>query len=252
MSRTPPSRTARVVSAAPRLAAKAQAQRRDRRSGMLRRTVWSLALVAPLLGLGWVVLGSSLLAVQHVLVSGEGRLTQAQVVAAAGVSDGTPLARVDTAAVARRIRALGPVASVTVSRGWPHALRISVVERQPVVAVPQGSRVLLLDRDGVSVGTAATAPKGVLRLDVSDPSHGNRTTAAALTVLRGLPRSLAAQLAALRAGSPEQVTLLLRGGRTVLWGGDRDGAAKAAAVLALLRMPGTVFDVSAPGVATRR
>jgi cell division protein FtsQ len=219
---------------------------------MLRRTAWSLAVVLPVLALGWVVFGSSLLAVQHVLVRGEGRLTEAQVVAAAGVADGTPLARVDTAAVARRVRALGAVASVTVSRGWPHALRITVVERQPVVAVPQGARVLLLDRDGVAVGTAPTAPKGVLRLDVSDPSRDDPTTAAALTVLRGLPRGLAAQLAALKAGSPEQVTLLLRGGRTVLWGGDRDGAAKAAAVLALLKMPGTVFDVSAPGVATRR
>jgi cell division protein FtsQ len=55
-----------------------------------------------------------------------------------------------------------------------------------------------------------------------------------------------------RAPSPEQVTLVLRDGRQVLWGGPVDGATKASAVLALIGMPGHVYDVSAPGVVTTR
>jgi cell division protein FtsQ len=98
----------------------------------------------------------------------------------------------------------------------------------------------------------ATIPRGVFRLDVKDPGRSDPTTVAALSVLRSLPKGLLSALGSVRAASPEQVTLLMRGGRTVLWGGAADGPAKGAAALALLRLPGTVFDVSAPGVVTRR
>lgn len=246
------SRPPRVVSAGPRLAAKAKARRRDRRAVLLRRAGWGLGAVLPLLLLGWVVLASSLLAVQKVVVTGETRLTAAQVVQAAQVADGTPLAKVDTGAVARRIRALGPVAEVSVTRGWPHSLRVKVVERVPVVAVPVGGSVRLVDDDAVAIGTVARIPKGVFRLDLAGATDEMATTRAALGVLRTLPKGLRAQVFSVRASSPEQVSLLMRGGRQVLWGGDEDGPAKAAAVIALLKLPGTVFDVSAPGVVTRR
>lgn len=247
MSRTPP-----VVSAGPRLAAKQRAQRRDRRHVLVRRSMLFVGVAAPLVLIGWIVLASSLLAVTQLSISGEDRLTAAQIRAAAHVTSGTPLARVDTKAIARRIRALGPVAEVTVARAWPHTLKVSIVERQPVVAVPRGASVLLLDADGISIGTVAKIPEGVFRLEVSSPSSSDDATRAALAVLRGLPKPLVAQLYSMKAASPEQVTLLLRGGRTVLWGGEQSGAEKASALVALLRMPGTVFDVSAPGVVTRR
>ncbi|MCW2598377.1 MAG: peptidase [Frankiales bacterium] len=201
---------------------------------------------------GWVLLGSSLLAVQKIVVTGEKRLTAAQVENAVGVASGTPLARVDTAAAAGRVRRLGPIADVTVSRRWPHTLQVKVVERVPAVAVPRGKGLLLLDNQGVPLATVASIPRGVYRLEVRDPSRDDPSTKAALSVLRGLPKGLLAQLERLKATSPEQVTLLLKGGRQVLWGGANNGAVKASTALALLKMPGTVFDVSAPGVATRR
>ena len=242
----------RVLPAGPRLAAKLAAERLERRQVVLRRAAWTAAVLLPVLLLGWIVLGSSLLAVRQVTVSGQSRLTQVQVLRAAAVADGTPLAQLDTAAVARRVRRLPQVAQVTVSRTWPHGLRVAVVERRPVVAVPQGRRVLLLDGQGVALGHAPRLPAGVLRLDVPDAAGSGPATTAALHVLDGLPAGLASRLHALRASSAEQVTLVLRGGREVLWGGAEEGAAKAAAVTALLAMPGTVFDVSAPGVVTRR
>jgi cell division protein FtsQ len=48
------------------------------------------------------------------------------------------------------------------------------------------------------------------------------------------------------------VTLVLRDGRRVLWGGVDDTALKSAAAEALLKMPGSFYDVSRPGVVTRR
>jgi cell division protein FtsQ len=246
------SRPPGVVSAAPRLAAKAQAQRRDRRKARLRRATWVSAAALPLLLVGWVLLFSSLLSVHRVTVAGESRLTAAQVEAAAAVAPGTPLARVDTAAVARRVEALQPVARVTVTRRWPSTLVITLVERVPVVAVPRTGSYLLLDLKGVAVATARAVPRGAYRLEVADPGKGDPATRAALVVLRGLPRTLLLQLGALRAPSPEEVTLVLRDGRQVLWGGSDNTQGKVAAVLALIRMPGHVYDVSAPGVVTRR
>jgi cell division protein FtsQ len=48
------------------------------------------------------------------------------------------------------------------------------------------------------------------------------------------------------------VTLTLRDGRTVLWGGADESAAKARVLTALLGRSGTVYDVSTPSVVTVR
>lgn len=242
------SKLPRVVSAAPRIKARERARRRDRTTSLVRRGSWTLALLAPLVLLGWVVVASPLLAVQKVVVVGERRLSVAAITAVAGVPSGTPLARVDTGAVAARIRALAPVASVTVSRGWPHELRVKIVERVPVVAVTRGSSVVLLDYSAAEVATVPVAPHGVFPLSAGSDA----ATRAALSVLHELPRGIAGRLRSLAAPSPEQVTLILRDGRQILWGGPVDSGSKAAAVLALMRMPGRVFDVSSPGVVTRR
>ena len=242
MSRTP------LLQAGPRLAARAEAERSTSRRRRWRRVGLALALALPLALMGWLVLVSPVLGVSTVTVTGQARLSAPEVVTAAALADGTPLARVDTLAVARRLERLSPVASATVTRSWPHTVRIHVVERVPVVAVSRAGGVALLDPAGVQVAVARVAPRGVLPLQ----SATDASTSAALRVLSGLPRPLRNRVAALRASSPEQVTLVLRDGRTVLWGGPVDGQTKASAVLALLRLPGSVYDVSAPGVASRR
>lgn len=242
------SRPDRVLEVSPRLAQRAAVERRARRARLLRRTASGVGIGLPVVGVGWLLLGSSVLGVQSVAVSGERRLSDATVVAAARVSKGTPLARLDTAGVRQRIAALPAVESVTVSRSWPHTLRITVVERRPVVALVRGTTYQLVDRSGVVLADVNAVPRGVLRLE----SGSAQATRAAIAVLGQLPQGVLGRVGRLQAPTPEQVTLVLKDGRTVLWGGPADSTTKAAAVLALLRMPGTVFDVSAPGVATRR
>ena len=257
-ARVPPGRqpstraaTARpVVAAAPRLAARRATERRRRRRVLLRRTAWVVAGSAPLVVLGWLLLGSSLLAVRTVTVTGTHRLTPAQVRAAAAVPVGQALARLDVAAVTRRVRALDPVLRVSVTRDWPHGVRLTVVERVPVVAVARVGGVQLLDAGGHPV--ARSAASGLLRLQVAHPGADDAATRAALAVLQALPPTVRSQVVSLSAASPEQVVLGLRGGRRVVWGGATDSATKAAELGALLRLPGHVYDVSAPGVVTRR
>ena len=247
MSR-PATKPPRVVSAAPRLRAKAKQERWDRRVRVLRRTGWVVVGLAPFVVAAWVLLASGLLAVQKVTITGLGRLSAAQVERVIDVADGTPLAKVDTGAVAARVRALAPVADVTVSRRWPHELRVEITERVVVVAEQQGRAWVLKDKTGATVATSPTVPPGVYPL----VSKSTAATTAALGVLQTLPASLRTVLKAVQAPSAEQVTLQLRDGRQVLWGGDSDNGVKAAAVVALLKMPGTYFDVSAKGVVTRR
>lgn len=241
-----------VVSAQQRLREKAREEHRTRRRRQLRRTGWVLGAVAPFVLAGWLLLASPWFVVHKVVVRGESRLTLAQVLAAVDVRLGTPLARVDLAAVRARVRELGPVAEVRVSRGWPDTLQVSVVEREPVVAFRQGTGWALYDGGGVRLGSAATQPAGLVRLVVRSPGPQDASTQAALTVLRGLPAALRVQVRTVQALSPEQVTLVLADRRVVVWGGTADAKAKATALLALLAMPGHVYDVSSPTVVTRR
>lgn len=221
-------------------------------SSRLRRAT-ALVLAALVVGaLGWVVLSSSLLGVDDVRVRGTGRVTPAQVEQAADVALGTPLARVDVEAVRRRVLRLAPVASVTVARRWPGTLSLQVVERRPAVYVAEPGKVTLLDRTGVAFAVEPGRPDGVVRLQVAHPGPDDDTTRSALAVLDELPGDLRARVAILRAPSPTAVSLLLRDGRQVVWGGPGRAPDKAAAALALLRLPGTVYDVTSPDVVVRR
>jgi cell division protein FtsQ len=242
----------RVLAAGARLAAKAKAERSARRRRVGRRAGLALAVLGPLVLLGWVLFMSPLLAVRNVDVSGTTRLTPAQVRAAADVVHGTPLARVDVAAVVRRVAALRPVDDVTVSRRWPSTLRINVIERHPVVGVVGTRGVTLLDAAGVAFAPAPSLPPGVVRLQVSRPGPDDPATRSALQVLADLSPPMRGRVRIIRAASPASVTLVLADGRRVLWGGVGDTALKLQAAEALLKMPGSVYDVSRPQVVTRR
>ena len=67
----------------------------------------------------------------RVSVTGTGAVPRAEVLRAAGIKPGTPLARVDTAAVARRVERITQVLSAQVSRSWPDTVVITVRERTP-------------------------------------------------------------------------------------------------------------------------
>ena len=254
---TAPSRTSRprpfpVVPAGARLQERARAERSQRRRRVLRLLSRGLLLLVPLLAAAWVVLLSSWLALDRVEVAGTGRLEPGQVVRAAAVPTGTPLGRVDTAAVEERVAALAPVQDVTVRRDWPGTLTVTVTERTAAAAVREQAGVRLLDGTGVPFATESELPPGLVVLDVEDAGPGDPATRAALDVHAALPDALRRQVTQVQAPSAQAVTLQLADGRSVVWGGSSGSATKAAAVLALLGRPGTVFDVSGEGVVVVR
>lgn len=218
-----------------------------------RRLVVPLALVLLVVaGLGWLVLGSSLLAVDRVVVTGTSRVSEADVLAAAGVAPGTALARVDVAGVRHRVGALPPVERVSVDRSWPSTLRLRVVERTAVAGVATAGGVRLVDREGVPFATTAALPAGTVRLQVPSVGPRDPSTRASLAVLAELPAGLRGRLAIVRAATPTAVTLLLRDGRQVVWGAPGRARDKGVEAEALLRLPGDVYDVTSPDVLVRR
>ena len=48
----------------------------------------------------------------------------------------------------------------------------------------------------------------------------------------------------------DQISLALKGGRTVIWGSAADSATKAQVLKALLKQPAKTYDVSVPGQPT--
>lgn len=248
----PRRRPATVLPVVPRLVARAQAQRGARRRRNLRWLTGTAIALVPVAGLVWLLYGSTVFGVDRVQVTGAVRTTPAEVELAAGLSPDVPLARVDLADVEAAVSRLTPVAEVTARRSWPGTVQLAVRERAPVAAVPGPEGVLLVDGEGVVFAAAPEPPPGVVRLEVPAVGPHDPATRAALQVWRDLPSALRSRVQVVRAPTAVSVVLLLADGRQVVWGGPGDTASKAAATSALLALPGSVVDVSAPGVAVRR
>lgn len=232
-----------------RLAARGRMRRRTR----LAVSLTVLVVLALLAVAGWVLLGSGFLGVRTVQVGGIARLDPDQVRAAAGVADGTPLALVDTDAVASRVARLPAVAAVDVARDWPGTVVIQVRERTPAAARQIGPSYALIDRTGVAFATVARRPKDLPI--VTAPADASRPELrAALDVLDQLPAELRQKVRTVRAAGRDEVELRLTRHRTVVWGSAERSERKAAVLAVLLSHKSKVqtYDVSAPDAPTTR
>ncbi|REE99691.1 cell division protein FtsQ [Thermomonospora umbrina] len=220
-----------------------------------------LLVLAVLGAAGWVLLGSKLLVVRHVEVSGTRLVPRDRLVAEARIRLGLPMARLDTDAVRDRVRGVREVESAEVRRVWPGTVRIEVRERTPVVAVERSGRYFSLDRFGMTVVDSPERP-ALPVLSVGAPGPDDPATRAALGVIGELPDGLARRLTGVEATSPESVTLRLGGERsgdqplTVVWGAPGRAAEKGRLVDALRRTSAgrtaRMIDVSSPEVVTTR
>jgi cell division protein FtsQ len=187
-----------------------------------------------------------------VVITGTKLVPRSEVLAAAGVEPGTPLIEVNAGQVTSRIDAIRQVRSAQVTRSWPDRLVIVVQERTPAVAVTApGGGWDMVDADGVIVRWATSDPASLPVYTATVPVtslRGDPDLSAAAAVLAGLPARLRGSVKSVTAPSPDQVTLQLSGGITVVWGGADRTAAKAQELTALERTGSHYYDVSAAGV----
>ncbi len=219
------------------------------------RRLWGYAAVAVLVAaaLVWVVAFSPLLAVRTVEVVGVPASEVAPIRELAQVPAGTPLARVDTAAVADRVTQRATVADVSIERSWPGTLVIHASPRTPFLVVknPQG-QLQVVDETGVAYAVVRKAPKDVpVVTAASDAALSRDALRAAVSVVRVLPASMQDQVSAVTVSSANLVTLKVAK-TTVVWGGVDAPERKLEIVQALLPGKHKVIDVSAPATPVTR
>jgi cell division protein FtsQ len=215
----------------------------------LKLVVWTVVLVALFVGLGLLLYFTPIMAARNVVITGLGSVTQEEIIAAAAVKQGTPLLQVNTDDVAERVATIRRVASARVQREYPSTLRITVVERVPVVVKDYPDGPHLIDRDGVDFATGPPPPN-LPYLEVDNPGPSDPSTKAALEVMTALRPEVAGQVARVSAPSVAAVTLTLVDGREVVWGTTDRTEEKAQKLAALLTQPGHTYDVSSPDLPT--
>ena len=208
---------------------------------------WLAALLSLVAGGVWVVEFSPVLAARSVRVEGVPKAAVGDITRRADVVMGTPLARVDTAAVTRRVIASATLAEVTVSRSWPSTIVISASPRVPVLAVknPQG-QVQVVDSQGVAYATVRQSPKGVPLINTVEDPPSKDSLRAGIAVLQALSADQRTLVSNVTVSGANLVTLKLRT-VTVVWGGASEPELKVKVMTALLRLKDVrMIDVSAP------
>ncbi|MFD0362489.1 cell division protein FtsQ/DivIB [Nocardia sp. GCM10030253] len=216
-----------------------------------RIRLWGSLGVCLLVVLGALSWFTPVLSVRTVKIDGLVAVPEQQLREQLEIPSGRSMLRIDTTSVAGRAASIPKVHTVRVQRVFPSTVKVTVVERTPVLFFdsPQGAH--LMDAESVEFAIEP-APIDVPKLITGHPGGEDPVTRAAISVLAVLPPALSGQVGEVVARSISDISLNLRDGRTVLWGGTNDAQRKAAVVLPLLTRDGTVYDVSSPNLVTVR
>jgi cell division protein FtsQ len=194
----------------------------------------------------WWVLKSPLLSVSHIDVTGADRTPVLELLARAGVTPGVPLIDIDAGAAEAGIERSVWVIDATVSRDWPRGIAVTLTERSPLAWVRAGEKWHQVAKDGVSLGTRDSPPKGWPQIRVLGSETTSPVVIGALEFVAALPRDLRSGTRVIQeAGGLGAVVA----GYEVRLGTAEDGVAKAkalAAVLATNPVKGSTITVVAP------
>ncbi|QNA92916.1 FtsQ-type POTRA domain-containing protein [Microbacterium sp. Se63.02b] len=217
-----------------------------------RRIVWlgGIGAVVVLIGGSVAAAYSPLFAVQKITVVGAASLDPAAVEAALSDQLGTPLALVDTSEVKASLLAFPLIETYALEARPPHDLTVRIVERTPVGVIRSSAGYTLVDAAGVALSTTAEQPAGQPLIDI-DGGVDSKAFQSAGLVVRSLPDDIRATLSGVRATTPDDVTLTLSTGMTVVWGSAEESALKALTLsAAMVKNPDAAsIDVTSPDVA---
>jgi cell division protein FtsQ len=214
-----------------------------------RRVVALVLLIGLMVGAVWLVYFSDVLAVKDVEVEGTRTLGNEQVRDVAAVPSGLPLARVDLDAIRARVEALAVVRDADVTRAWPDRVVIDVEERVAVAVVEIGGQTRGMDAEGVVFRDYPKPPPGLPQVRTSTDTRSDALREAAL-VVEALPAEVSRRVDHVEVATIDQISLVLRDGKSVVWGSAEQSEAKAEVLAGLLQQPGRTYDVSVPGQPT--
>ncbi len=225
------------------LSARLDLRRRARRRSRWRRILIGVGVLVAVVAGAWLVGFSSVLETRDVSVQGNKLTTSEQVLDAAQVPLGTPLARVPGAAIRQRVLALPAIADVKLHRQWPNGLVIEVVERELVYQRMDAGSFQWVDAEGRVFRIVSERSPGIVAVT---SNNEQRMLADVATVVAALPPQVAEATERVEASTIDHIVVLLVDGRSIVWGNADNSAEKTAVLPALLAMSGTVLDVSVP------
>lgn len=184
-----------TVTVDPRIRARRIAVRRAQGRRRLRRLV-AVAALAVLAGGAWAAARSPILDVDEIEVTGATNTGIEPILTASGIVIGDQLMDVDVDDARRAITTLPWVKEASVRRDWTGAVRIAVVEREPVAAVPVAGGTVRMAADGTVVDRVSETVRGLVTVALPDGPLDAGTVredaAGALRVVTGLTPDLAA------------------------------------------------------------
>lgn len=233
--------------------AKALQSQRDAR----RRRKWvSIGVVAAaVVGLGVAVyfaFFSTVLAANNVAVEGTSLLSSDEVEVVAGVALGEPLITQDLSAVGQRVENLPAVAAVDVSRQFPDTVSIVVTERESAYLRERDGAYDWIDAEGVAFHRTSEPVQGQMLALVAEVEDQQRLLGDVAVVVANVPPEVRPEVVSIRAEATDRISLVLEGGRTIVWGSADDSPLKGEVAAALLTVEAKVYDVSAPGHPTTK
>jgi len=190
-------------------------------------TVVGLGLMG---GVAFAASYSPLFAAKSIAVEGAVHLSTSQVLAAAGVSNGTNVLHLDTEAVAAAIETDPWVADASIRTDPPSTIAITITERRPLALV--GPEHEAVAPDGVVL--PAARPGGLPEIQSLAGPLSSRGRRSALEVLALMPRGLWRRVSVTTATNDGWISLQLRDGPRVVYGTTDDGEAKIEALRSLL------------------
>lgn len=197
----------------PRIAARRDGVVRARRSRLHRRLIAVAVAFGLILALA-ALTRSAVLDVDEIAVTGTDRAGTDAVVAASGITPGTPLLGLDLEAAAAGVRSEPWVLDATVDRTWSGTIAITVVERQPVATVNAGDGGwLLIDADRRVVATSTEAPALPIVDGVGLAAVGEELgpdAQAAIDVAAALTPALRTRVAVVNGADPRAIELTLQ------------------------------------------
>ncbi|MDY6051418.1 MAG: cell division protein FtsQ/DivIB [Rothia sp. (in: high G+C Gram-positive bacteria)] len=203
-----------------------------------------------------LVFFSPLLATRTITVQGASLLDEEAVQQQLGQLEGVPMTRISESEVASLIGHEQVLYGVSLQAHPPHELVVQLHERVPVAVVQNEGSFVLVDDEGVQLGTAASVedagvPLVAGGLDILGSAAFNTVTG----VLAALPGSILSQVSEAKADSASTITLEMVDGTRVVWGTPEESDLKAKVLVQLMDSVGSeqaveTYDVSSPLVPT--
>ena len=212
-----------------------------------------IAITLIIFGAGSYLLGwSSLLTVKQIEITGAPTLiSEKEAAKSLNISLGDKLARVDSRALANRLKANDWIKSADISRNWfTGKVSIDLLPRTPVALYTEpGKPQVALDASGVSFKLQGKVPDGLPKVSSSSVASG----LIAIAIFTEMPKEFSNGIDRLTAASPRNI--LINGkfsGRTmqIVWGDGEDTSLKLRVINQLLDLPENksirLIDVTAP------